>query len=108
MTYAIIQTGGHQLFIEPGNFYNIKNFPKTKSDTLLKINRVLLFNSNNEIVIGQPFIKNITVEARITKNFQAPKILIYKMRRKKKTRRKYGQRQSLIQVFIEKIELNKI
>nr|YP_009254409.1 ribosomal protein L21 [Verdigellas peltata]CZF96662.1 ribosomal protein L21 [Verdigellas peltata] len=108
MTYAIIETGGHQLFIKPGNFYNIKNFPKTKSNTKLIFNRVLFFNSNNEIFIGQPFIKNIIVEARIIKNFKASKIIVYKMRRKKKTRRKYGQRQSLIQVFIEKIKLNKI
>lgn len=106
MTYAIIETGGHQLFIQPGESYDINKFSGVEDNSKICFNRVLLIKSEKETVIGQPIIKNALVEGRILKTFKAPKILVYKMRPKKKTRRKFGHRQRLTRFLIETIQLN--
>lgn len=106
MTYAIIETGGHQLVIQTGGYYDTNKLSGVNENSKIRFNRVLLIKNEKETVIGQPTIKNALVEGRVLKTFKAPKILVYKMRPKKKTRRRYGHRQRLTRFLIETIQLN--
>ncbi|MEC4984733.1 MAG: 50S ribosomal protein L21 [Oscillatoria sp. PMC 1068.18] len=105
MSYAIIETGGKQLTVEPGRFYDIELLP-VGEDENYSIDKVLLVNNDGEINIGQPFVTGATVEATVMRHLRGRKVLVYKMKPKKKTRKKRGHRQELTRLMINSINLN--
>ena len=109
--YAIIETGGEQLRVEPGRFYDIRHFPSLKpnslsSNTKILIYRVLLIRNEATISIGQPWLKNAIVKGRILHSHLENKITVYKMNSKKKTRRKFGHRQNSTRFVVDFISLD--
>lgn len=109
-TYAVIETGGEQLQVEPGRFYDIRHFSPSMSilrkNTKIVLSRVLLVHSDSLQMIGTPWLENVVVKGRILHLRHDKKILIYKMRPKKKTRRLQGYRQSLTRFTIDGIFVN--
>jgi large subunit ribosomal protein L21 len=105
MTYAIIETGGKQLRVEPGRFYDIELL-HVEPEENYTIDKVLLIHHEDEITIGQPFIEGATVEGTVLKHWRGPKVLVYKMKPKKKTRKKRGHRQEITRLMINSIDLN--
>lgn len=105
MTYAIIETGGKQLRVEPGRFYDVELLP-TEADESLTLESVLLVHHDGGITIGQPFIEGATVEGTVMRHFRGRKVLVYKMKPKKKTRKKRGHRQEVTRLMINSISLN--
>ena len=84
-----MKTGGKQLRVEPGRFYDIELL-HLEPDETLTLETVLLVNNDNNVTIGQPFIAGATVEGTIMRHFRGRKVLVYKMKPKKKTRKKQG------------------
>jgi large subunit ribosomal protein L21 len=105
MTYAIIETGGKQLRVEPGRFYDIELL-KNEPDETVTIETVLLVQHNGEVTIGQPLVAGATVEGTIMRHLRGRKVIVYKMRPKKKTRKKRGHRQEITRLMINSISLN--
>ncbi|MBW4678098.1 MAG: 50S ribosomal protein L21 [Desmonostoc geniculatum HA4340-LM1] len=105
MTYAIIETGGKQIRVEPGRFYDIELLT-AKPDEKVTIEAVLLVQNDGEVTIGQPLVSGATVEGTILRHFRDRKVLVYKMKPKKKTRKKRGHRQEVTRLLINSITLN--
>ncbi|HCF29291.1 MAG TPA: 50S ribosomal protein L21 [Cyanobacteria bacterium UBA11049] len=105
MTYAIIETGGKQLRVEPGRFYDIELLA-VEADSSVTIEKVLLVQHNDDVTIGQPFVDGATVEGTVMRHFRGRKVLVYKMKPKKKTRKKRGHRQEITRLMINSINLN--
>ncbi|MEN9224524.1 MAG: 50S ribosomal protein L21 [Thermostichus sp. HHBFW_bins_43] len=106
MTYAIVETGGKQLWVEPGRFYDVERLPEADEDSPLDLSQVLLVNHEGQVTLGHPYISEAVVKARVLHHRRGSKVIVYKMKPKKKTRRKKGHRQELTRVLIESIELN--
>jgi len=64
----------------------------------------LLINSEGNVIIGKPYINTIKIKGKIIEHLRSKKNIIYKMKSKKKTRRKYGHRQELTRVLIEGLD----
>jgi large subunit ribosomal protein L21 len=105
MTYAIIETGGKQIKVEPGRFYDIELLHVEENESVI-IDQVLLVNHDGEVQIGQPLVNGATVEGTVLRHLRGRKIIVYKMRPKKKTRKKQGHRQEITRLMIESITLN--
>ena len=105
MTYAIIETGGKQLRVEPGRFYDIELLA-VEPDAAVTIEKVLFVQHNDDVTIGQPFVDGATVEGTVMRHFRGRKVLVYKMKPKKKTRKKRGHRQEITRLMINSISLN--
>ncbi len=105
MTYAIVETGGKQLRVEPGRFYDIELLHLDPESTYT-IDKVLLVSHEQEVTVGLPFVEGATVEGTIVKHYRGRKVLIYKMKPKKKTRKKRGHRQEITRLMINSISLN--
>ena len=56
MTYAIIETSGTQLRVEPGRFYDINRLP-VEPDGTMTIDKVLLVKHEDNIHVGQPLVE---------------------------------------------------
>ncbi|HIK29491.1 MAG: 50S ribosomal protein L21 [Oscillatoriaceae bacterium SKW80] len=105
MTYAIIETGGKQLRVEPGRFYDVELLP-VEPNQEITLERVLLVQHNGELHIGQPFVEGATIQATVMRHLRGRKIIVYKMRPKKKTRKKRGHRQEITRLMINSISVN--
>jgi len=105
MSYAIIETGGKQLRVEPGRFYDIELLP-VEPEEKVTIERVLLVENDGDVTIGQPWVDGATVEGTVMRHFRDRKILVYKMKPKKKTRKKRGHRQEVTRLMIDAISMN--
>ncbi|MEH2321162.1 50S ribosomal protein L21 [Nostoc sp.] len=105
MTYAIIETGGKQIRVEPGRFYDIELLTN-EPDEKVTIDSVLLVQHDGEVTIGQPLVTGATVEGTVMRHYRGRKVLVYKMKPKKKTRKKRGHRQEITRLMIDTITLN--
>ncbi|ALF55832.1 50S ribosomal protein L21 [Nostoc piscinale CENA21] len=105
MTYAIIETGGKQVRVEPGRFYDIELLT-AQPDEKVTINSVLLVQHDGGLSIGQPLVSGATVEGTVLRHFRGRKVLVYKMKPKKKTRKKRGHRQEITRLLINSITLD--
>jgi large subunit ribosomal protein L21 len=105
MTYAIIETGGKQIRVEPGRFYDIELLA-AQADETVTIESVLFVQHNGEATVGQPTIEGAKVEGTVMRHFRGRKVLVYKMKPKKKTRKKRGHRQETTRLMINSISVN--
>ncbi|MGF1482007.1 MAG: 50S ribosomal protein L21 [Cyanophyceae cyanobacterium] len=105
MTYAIVEIGGTQLRVEPGRFYDINRL-HAEPDAGYTIEKVLLIHHEDDITIGQPLIEGATVQGTVMEHRRGRKVIVYKMKPKKKTRKKRGHRQELTRLMVDSIHLN--
>ena len=105
MKYAIVEISGRQFWIEKGKYYDFNRIP-TELGKQISINRVLLLNNDDNILIGKPYLESVKIKGKILEHLRGKKTIVYKMRPKKKTRKKQGHRQELTRVLIEDIILN--
>ena len=104
--YAIAETSGQQYWFEVNRYYDIDRL-KAKEKDKITLEKVLLLKDKNSITVGKPYIKDAKIELEVVSHKRAKKILVYKMRPKKKTRRKMGHRQELTRVMVKSISLGK-
>jgi large subunit ribosomal protein L21 len=104
MTYAIVETSGTQLLVEPGRFYDVNRIAAEQDETIT-LDRVLLVHDGESATVGAPTVAGATVTAQVVSHLCGRKIIVYKMRPKKKTRKKQGHRQELTRLMIESIDV---
>ena len=104
--YAIAETSGQQFLFEVNRYYDIDRLNAKEKDKIT-LEKVLLLKDKNSISIGKPYVKDATIELEVVSHKRDKKILVYKMRPKKKTRRKMGHRQELTRVMVKSISIGK-
>lgn len=97
MEYAIIETGGKQYKVQPGNILNVERLEEGSDVTFDKI---LLYVNGEEIEVGKPYVSGLSVKAKKVADVKGEKIHVVKFKAKAKYRRAAGHRQSLSQVEI--------
>ncbi|AGY57005.1 50S ribosomal protein L21 [Gloeobacter kilaueensis] len=105
MVYAIVETGGKQVRVEPGRFYDVELLALEVESTVA-LDRVLLVRHDGGVSVGQPLVAGASVQARVLQHGKAPKVIVYKMRPKKHYRRKKGHRQPFTRLMIEAIDFD--
>ena len=103
--YAVIHTGGKQVKAEAGRFIDIEKIPQNQGEKV-SLNNIVMLVSGKDSKIGTPFVKGASVNGLVLEQGKADKVIVYKMRPKKGTRKKRGHRQLFSRVFIESIELD--
>ena len=103
--YAVIETGGKQYRVEPGDVIDVERFsPAGEGHPQIEFDRVLMVQDGKQVRVGEPLVDGATVKATLLAEVRAPKILVFKMKRRKGYRRLRGHRQDLHRVRIESIE----
>ena len=102
--YAIAEASGQQFWFEVDKYYDIDRL-KAKEKDKITIDKILLIKNKDNISIGNPYIKNAKIELEVVSHKRDKKIIVYKMRPKKKTRRKMGHRQELTRVMVKSISI---
>ncbi len=104
MSYAIIRTAGFQYRAEPGKTIRI---PTVDAEVGAKVtfDEVLLGSDGNDVRAGAPLLDGASVTGEIVRHGRGPKLVIFKMKRRKNYRRKQGHRQNFTEVRINDINL---
>src|SRR5579884_3569389 len=103
MAYAVIQTGGKQYRVQPGDHLRVEKLPGDKGSTIT-FDKVLFVSGEGAPRIGKPFVAGAKVVAQDVAQDRAKKIIVFKLRRRKNYRRKYGHRQPFTELRIASIE----
>ena len=103
--YAIAETSGKQFWFEVDKYYDIDRLNAKEKDKFT-IDKILLIKDKENVSIGKPYVKNAKIELEVVSHKRDKKIIVYKMRPKKKTRRKMGHRQELTRVMVKSITTN--
>ena len=102
MHLAIIQTGGKQYLVSPGDKIKIEKIKPTDGDKVI-FNKVLLAVKGKDIKIGAPYVEGASVEAKALKEGRAKKVIVFRYHSKTRYRKKKGHRQHFSEVEITKI-----
>jgi large subunit ribosomal protein L21 len=102
--YAIIQTGGKQYRVAPGDVLRVERLPGERGDEVV-LDLVLLVNDGENVQVGQPLVPNATVRTQIVNQGKGKKVLVFKKKRRKNYRRKQGHRQLFTALQIGEIVL---
>jgi len=100
--YAIIQTGGKQYRVSPGDVLRVEYLPGERGDEVV-LDQVLMVTDGPDLKIGQPLVANASVRTQILRQGKAKKIVVFKKKRRKNYRRKQGHRQLFTALQIEEI-----
>ncbi|MBE2179121.1 MAG: 50S ribosomal protein L21 [Chthoniobacterales bacterium] len=103
MAYAIIQTGGRQFRVQPGDVVDVELLG-AEAGQKTSFDEVLLAADDSGVKIGTPLIKGASVKAEvIEEGRKAPKVVSFKFRRRKGYHRTVGHRQKLTRVKVGEI-----
>ena len=104
--FAILETGGKQYKVSEGDILEIELLNKENITAKDKINfDSILLVKDEQLHIGQPFVKGAKIGAKVLEQFKAPKITVFKKKSKKQYKRTRGHRQQLHRIQIEKIKI---
>jgi large subunit ribosomal protein L21 len=93
MNYAVIKTGGKQYRVKSGDVIHVEKLTGDAGDKVT-LDQVLMLGGD-DVKVGAPLIDGATVEAEIVEQMRAPKIIVFKKRRRQNYRRKKGHRQEM-------------
>ena len=103
--YAVIETGGKQYRVSPGELVHVEKLPVSAEQDVI-FEKVLLIQKDGETIVGTPLIQGAQVNGIVMDAVtKAPKVLIFKRKRRKGYRLKRGHRQQLTQVRIKDIQV---
>ena len=100
--YAVIETGGKQYRVEPGQTLVVEKLNGSAGDAV-EFDRVLLVSTADAVAVGRPLIEGAKVTGEIVDQVQGPKLTVFKFRRRKDYRRRTGHRQDLTAVKIGQV-----
>ncbi len=100
--YAVIKTGGKQYRVAANDVLDIEKLDGEAGSTL-EFTDVLMVGEGESVTIGCPLVAGAKVTAELVAQTRGPKLIAFKKRRRKNSRRKKGHRQDLTRVRITDI-----
>ena len=100
--YAVIKTGGKQYRVAENDILDIEKLTAEAGATV-EFTEVLMVGEGETVKIGKPLIDGAKVVAELVEHTRGPKLIAFKKRRRKNSRRKKGHRQDLTTVRIKSI-----
>jgi large subunit ribosomal protein L21 len=99
--YAVIKTGGKQYKVTEGEFLKVEKLEGEIGDSI-EFAEVLMVGGENTVV-GAPLVAGASVTAKIAVQGKGKKVLVFKSKRRKDSRKLRGHRQFQTVLKIEKI-----
>lgn len=104
--YAIVSVGDKQFLVAEGQRVVVPR-REAEEGSPIEISEVLFVgsggNGDAKSMVGQPYVKGVKVSAKVELHLQGPKVVSFRYRRRKGSKKKIGHRQPLTRLHIEKI-----
>ncbi len=103
--YAIVEAAGRQYQLEAGRYVDIDRTRAEPGEALV-FEHVLMIVDGERSQIGAPLVTGAKVSGHVLNHRLGRKLIVYKMRPKKGTRKKQGHRQQYTRIFVDRIEVD--
>jgi large subunit ribosomal protein L21 len=100
--YAIIETGGKQYRVNPGQTIDVERLDVAEGDTV-ELDRVLLIGEGDRVTVGTPTVDGAKVVATSKGSGKGEKVVVFKYKPKVRYRKKTGHRQLYTRLVVDKI-----
>ena len=101
---AIFKTGGKQYSARAGQILKVEKLEGSKGDKV-SITDVLAISDQSTNSLGEPLLKDASIEAKIVDQIRDKKIIVFKKRKRQNYRSTQGHRQYLTVLKIESISM---
>jgi large subunit ribosomal protein L21 len=101
--YAVIETGSKQYRVAAGDTIEVESLG-TEEGKEVTLDRVLFVANEGKFSVGAPTIDKATVVADVVKHIRGPKLIAFKMKRRKGFHKTVGHRQELTVLKIKEIK----
>lgn len=102
--YAIVQTGGHQYRVKPGDVIDVEKV-NAEVGSILDLPDVLFASRDGQLLVGTPQVEGARVVAEVQDQAKDDKIIVFKYKAKTRYRRKQGHRQRFTRLQIKELIL---
>ncbi|UCD67747.1 MAG: 50S ribosomal protein L21 [Betaproteobacteria bacterium] len=100
--YAVIKTGGKQYRVSSGEKVKIEQLA-AEIGSQITIDQVLMVGDGDKATIGTPLVKGAKVQATVVNHGRRDKVHIFKMRRRKHSKKQQGHRQDYTEIQVDQI-----
>jgi large subunit ribosomal protein L21 len=100
--YAIIENGGKQYKVTPGEVIRVEKLSLENGSEIV-IDKVLMVSKEDRSIYGTPYINEAKVLATVEETGKGKKVLVYKQKPRKSTRKLRGHRQPYTSLKIKEI-----
>ena len=100
--FAVIRTGGKQYRVAAADLIEVEKLAGEPGDSVA-FGDVLVVGGESDVTLGSPLVAGATVAGEIVEQTRGAKILVFKKRRRKNSKRSHGHRQHLTVVRITEI-----
>ena len=102
--YAVIQANGRQLLVREGEVIRLDRVAGD-ADAKVVFDQVVLAHDGKDLLLGSALGK-AKVTARVVRQARDRKVMVFHYKPKKRIRKRYGHRQPITELRIEKISLS--
>ncbi|HEY7673891.1 MAG TPA: 50S ribosomal protein L21 [Burkholderiales bacterium] len=97
--YAVVKTGGKQYRVSAGEKLKIERLPAAVGSELV-LDQVLLVGEGPALKVGTPIVDGASVKAKVVSHGLAEKVMSFKLRRRKNSKRHRGHRQGYTEIQV--------
>jgi len=101
--FAVLKTGGKQYRVQKNDVIRVERLDGKEGDKI-KLDEILMVGEPSKAQIGTPLVKGASVTAEVIAQTRAPKIIVFKKKRRQNYRRKKGHKQQITLLRITDIK----
>ena len=105
--YAIVNTGGKQYRVQPGDTVRVEYLPGDQGDLIEFDDVRLLSDDDGDVTVGAPTVEGAKVTAEVVQQGRGKKVIVFKYKAKTRYRRKNGHRQNFTELRVTDISYSK-
>ena len=102
--YAIVEINGQQFKVEKGMKLFVNHIKDAEEGKAVEFDKVLLVDNEGAVTVGTPTVNGAKIEAEVLNPLvKGEKVIVFKMKRRKDSRKKNGHRQQYTEVEIKSV-----
>lgn len=101
--FAVLKTGGKQYKVQAGDKIKVEKL-EAEAGAKINLDEILFVGDDKTTTIGTPFVKGASVSAKVLEHKRAPKVTVFKKKRRQNYRRTQGHKQHLTVIEITDIK----
>ena len=101
--YAIVETGSKQYRVEPKTVLEVEKLDIPENQKEVSLDRVLLVQDGNKVQVGTPHLAGAKIVCDYLGTIRGPKVIHFRYRRRKASRKKNGHRQAITRLLVKEI-----
>ncbi len=102
--YAIVEINGQQFKVEEGKKLFVNHMKDVEAGKTVEFDKVLLVANEGSVQVGAPTVSGAKVVCEVVNPLvKGEKVIVFKMKRRKDSRKKNGHRQQYTQVEVKSV-----